>query len=148
MRTEAEERQAVIDAARSWIGTPFHDCAAVRGAGIDCANLLARSFEEAGLTGPIDTGVYPPAWFLHRDEERFAEFVLRYAREITESEAGPGDIVLYKYGRCFAHGAIIVEWPKLIVHAYKSARIVTEYRPFDGDLYGRPTRFFTIWPRT
>ena len=148
--TEAEERQAVVDAARSWIGTPFHNCASVKGrsGGIDCANLLARAYEESGVCPPIDTGVYPPAWFLHRDEERFVEFVLRYGVEIPEEDVGPGDTVLYRIGRCFAHGAIVVSWPGEIIHAHMSSRMVTPFGGYDGDLQGRATRFFTMWPRS
>lgn len=149
-RTEQEQRAAVVEAALSWIGTPFHNCAAVKGpqGGIDCAHLLARAYSEAGVTEDIQPGRYPPAWFLHRDEERFAEFVLRYAVECVEADAGPGDVVLYRIGRCFGHGAIIVEWPKRIVHAHLSSRGVTLFGAFDGDLNGRATRFFTMWPKT
>ncbi len=148
---ERAQREAVVAAAAGWVGTPFHDCASVKGprGGIDCANLLARVYEEAGVTGRIDTGRYSPSWFMHRDEERFAAFVMRYAVEIPEAEAGVGDTVLYKIGRCFAHGAIITEeWPNRIIHAHKQSRHVVIARPFDGDLAGRKTRFFTMWPRT
>jgi hypothetical protein len=53
-----------------------------------------------------------------------------------------GDIALYRFGRCAAHGAIVVGWPRLI-HAYVdhgviyangestalSSRFVGFYRP-------------------
>jgi cell wall-associated NlpC family hydrolase len=35
-------RAAVVREAESWIGTPFHHAARVKGAGIDCLMLLAE----------------------------------------------------------------------------------------------------------
>ena len=145
--SEMEQRAAVVRAAETWIGTPFHNCASVKGHGVDCANLIARVYTEAGVLGEIDTGTYPPAWFMHRDEERFAEFVLRYGSEISLDMVRQGDTVLYKIGRCFAHGAIVVDWPRLIIHAHFQSRRVVPSGAFDGDLAGRAVRFFTMWPR-
>jgi cell wall-associated NlpC family hydrolase len=59
---------------------------------------------------------YPHDWHLHRVTERYLEGVLQYAKEI-ESLPRPADIVLWKFGRCYSHGAIVVEWPR-IIHAY------------------------------
>ena len=149
--TEQErlEREAVVQAAKSWLGTPFHNCAQVKGrnGGVDCAHLLARAYSESGVTEDIQPGRYPPAWFMHRDEERFVEFVERYAVECAEEDVGPGDTVIYRIGRCFAHGAIVVDWPHTILHAHLSSRQVTLYGAFDGDLAGRQVRFFTMWPK-
>lgn len=149
MSDESAERAAVVAAARSWLGTPFHNCAQVKGprGGIDCAHLLARAYSESGVCDDIQPGKYPPAWFLHRDEEWFADFVLRYAVECDEADVGPGDTVLYKIGRCYAHGGIVVDWPTLIIHAHMGSRFVVMSRAFDGDLLGRKVRFFTMWPR-
>ena len=66
--------------------------------------------------------------------------LLAYAREIPVPPA-PGDIALFKFGRVFSHGAIVIEWPRLI-HAYWAIGVVW------GDatlhpLKGREVRFFT-----
>ncbi len=51
-----------------------------------------------------------------RDEKR---------RQLFGGFVEPGDIVLWKFGRCFSHGAIIVEWPT-IIHAYVGQRCTLE----------------------
>ncbi len=75
--------------------------------------------------------------------ERYLEGLLRYAREIAGPPL-PGDIALFRFGRTFSHGAIVVEWPRLI-HAYWAIGVVW------GDatlhpLKGRAVRFFTPFP--
>jgi hypothetical protein len=47
---------------------------------------------------------------------------------------------VFKFGRCFAHGAIVVEWPRLI-HAWHNAGVVYA-EATQGQLAGRPVRIF------
>lgn len=145
MTTEAEQRAAVISEARSWIGTPFRDNAAIKGAGVDCAQLCARVYAAAGIMDAFPVPHYSPQWFLHRDEEVFLDNVLTVAREVAEHDVRPGDMALFKIGRLFAHGSIVVGWPDRIIHAHKQSGMVLESRAFDGDLWGRPVRWFSPW---
>jgi NlpC/P60 family putative phage cell wall peptidase len=142
---EASARARVVAAARRWLSTPYHDGAMVHGHGVDCAMLARAVYAEAGVIPPIPIEPYSPQWYLHRSEEKYLAYVLDYSREIPEAEAQPGDIVLYQYGRCFSHGAIIVDpaWPS-IIHAYKQARCVTLGEGKGGDLAVRLRRFFTF----
>jgi NlpC/P60 family putative phage cell wall peptidase len=136
---QLELRAAVVEEAESWIGTPFHHAARVKGAGIDCLMLLAEVYERAGVAGHIDPPFYVPDWHLHRDAERYMEGLLRYTSPIDAPE--PGDIALFRFGRTFSHGAIVTEWPRL-VHAYWSIGVVWG----DANLFPldcRPVRFFT-----
>jgi cell wall-associated NlpC family hydrolase len=122
----SELARARVDAvARSFIGTPYHDHGEVKGAGVDCAKLLLMVYVEAGLIDYVDVGHYSPQFFLHGHEERYLGWVTRFAREIPREAAGVGDIVLYRIGHVFAHGAIVVApgWPH-IVHAHYAARRV------------------------
>jgi cell wall-associated NlpC family hydrolase len=140
--TEAEERIAVVREARSWIGTPYHHAARVKGVGVDCAMLLAAVYEEAGLVSPILFERYPPGWMLHRDAERLLDAVEARAFPVEEPGA-PGDLLVYRYGRAFAHGAIIVEWP-VIIHAVQRAGVILD--KVDGaTLCGRERKLFTLW---
>ena len=58
----------------------------------------------------------------------------------------PGDVALYRMGRAFAHGAIIVDpgWPA-IVHANAAAKAVVLGRGDEGRLAGRAMRFFSLF---
>lgn len=123
--TEAESRDRVDAIARTWLETAFHDHARVKGAGCDCATFLLEVFEEAGLIPHTNVGHYSPQFFLHSAEERYLGWVKRFGREIAPEAAQPADIVLYKIGLCFAHGALIVKpgWPA-IIHAHAASRCV------------------------
>ena len=73
MTTLDRRREAVIREAESWIGTPFHHAARIKGAGVDCLMLLAEIYERAGVVPHIDPPFYVPDWHLHRDAERYLE---------------------------------------------------------------------------
>ncbi len=175
---EAEQRAAVVAEARSWIGTRYHNCADVKGAGVDCGMLLVRVFVDTGLCQPFDPRPYPPDWHLHRSEERYLGFLFDRCHEVfllpppergsggvpvgvgvagrqrgalianTElpgrdphlsstfqgeeeraalsnqapsaagwgaagreapSKVQPGDVAVFRFGRCYSHGGIVTE---------------------------------------
>jgi len=112
----SEMSDKVIAEARSWIGTPWHHLARVKGAGVDCAQFLVAVYAAAGLIEDFDTEYYPADWFQHHDEPRFVKMVLSKAERVDVPQ--PADVVMFKFGRHAAHGVIVIEWP-LIVHAYK-----------------------------
>jgi NlpC/P60 family putative phage cell wall peptidase len=121
----ATSRAAVVKAAREWIGTPYHHMADIKGIGCDCAMLLVRVFCDLGLVEPFDPRPYTRDWHLHRGEERYLGFLL--ARAVTVPAPLPGDVILFKYGRCFSHGGIVTGLaPLTIVHAFHPARVVLE----------------------
>jgi hypothetical protein len=111
----------------------------VKGAGTDCLMMLAEVYEAARIVPHIEITFYPPDWHLHRDAERYLYGMVRYAREIP-GPPEPGDVALFKFGRCFAHGAIVIEWPCLI-HAWHSAGVLYAEAK-QPQLAGRSVRFF------
>lgn len=125
MSPSAADRAAVVAAAREWVGTPYHHMADVKGVGCDCAMLLVRVFCDLGLVELFDPRPYTRDWFLHRHEERYLGFLLARSEEVAAPL--PGDVVLFKYGRCFSHGGIVtVAAPLTLVHAFHPARRVLE----------------------
>jgi cell wall-associated NlpC family hydrolase len=152
---EHQERQRVVSVARSWVGTPYHSGARVKGktGGVDCLTVLAEVFTEAGLVPRIPIPHYPPDWHLHRSVERYLEGLLKYTKEI-QGPPQPGDIALWKFGRCFSHGAIVIAWPQ-VIHAYVGSSVrlenaeTAQWLKFVGEGVERgkprPVRFFSIW---
>ncbi len=130
--SDRHERQAVIDEAVTWIKTPFAHMQCCKGAGVDCANFLYGVFRNVGFAPVLQIEQYPPDWYLHRNEERFLGWVEKFGRPITGPPFKPGDVVMYRYGRTFAHSAIVVAWPT-IIHAFAPARMVF----FDDALINR-----------
>jgi cell wall-associated NlpC family hydrolase len=137
------QRSVVIAEAETWLRTPYHHMGRVKGGGTDCLMLLAEVYEAAGVIPHIDVPFYPPDWNLHRDAERYLEGLMPYAREM-EGPPRRGDVAVFKFGRCFAHGVIVVSWPRLI-HAWCDAGVV--YADADqAPLIGRLVRFFDPFP--
>jgi len=137
-------RRAVVAEAATWLRTPYHHMGRVKDAGTDCLMLLAEVYEAAGVIPHVDVPFYPPDWHLHRGIERYLEGLMHYAREHA-GPPRPGDAVLFKFGRCFAHGAIVVAWPRLI-HAWHNAGVVYGDSS-QGQLAGRSARFFSPFPK-
>ena len=116
-----EQQTMVVEEAKTWLGTPYHHQAGIKGVGVDCAMILVRVYYAAGLIPEIDPRPYPHDWHIHRDAERYLGWVDQYAEKVDSPE--PGDIAMFQFGRCVAHGAIVVEWP-LIIHAHMPSRYV------------------------
>lgn len=117
-----EQRQAVVREAQTWVGTPYHHGADVKGHGVDCAMFLARVYSAAGVVPFIDPRPYPVDWHLHHSEERYLETIAPYAQEIFTSPE-PGDFLLFRYGRTFSHSAIVIRSPA-VIHAHAQERAV------------------------
>lgn len=116
-------REAIVAEAEGWLRTPFKHRARVRGAGVDCIQLLVAVFESVGLIRGVDAGKYPPDWFLHRADDRLVRGIARVAIPVTVPQ--PGDIALFQIGRAVAHAGIVVQWPE-IIHASEAVGVVRE----------------------
>lgn len=133
-------RQAVIDEAMTWLGTPWIHAAAVKGAGIDCAHFLLEVHAECGLIERFTPEYYPQDFALHSPDERFLRVVERFTTPVAVP--GPGDVAVWKFGRCFSHAAIIIEWPR-IIHALRGEGVVLDSAE-NPELINRKVRFFTL----
>jgi cell wall-associated NlpC family hydrolase len=136
-------RASIVAEALSWEGTAYHPGARIKGVGCDCAQLPAATYIALGLIPDINPQ-YTQDWMMHRDEEKFLSFVTPYAREITRDEAGPGDFVIWKFGRTFSHSAIVIDLPEVIHAAIKGASVFRTNMDQDSDLAGRECKFFTV----
>mgnify|MGYP000334810130 FL=1 len=119
--------EALVQEARSWVGTPYHHMGDIRGVGVDCGMLLVRIFCDLGICAPFDPRPYTRDWHLHQSEERYLSYVYDNAAEISREELAPGDIILFQFGRCFSHGAIVTSVaPLTVVHAVHDYGMVVE----------------------
>jgi len=142
--TEIEQRAAIVAEAISWIGTPYHSHARLKGVGVDCAQLPAAVYHAVGLAPEI-TPEYPPDWMLHRDEETFLSYVLPHAQEITADQALPGDLIIWRYGRTYSHSAIIIDLPEVVHAVMRGRAVIRADITRESDLVDRPRRFFTLF---
>lgn len=148
------DRDAVVAAARSWVGTPYHHRGRVKGAGVDCAMLVLMAFVEAGGVEFFDPGLYTPDWHLHRSEERYLAAVEHrlipsapgdcsfLSRLGTGWAPTPGDVLMWRVGRTFSHAAIVSS-PVAVVHASFPARVVEEIGIKGSILENRAMKVYT-----
>ena len=141
-----ELRASIAREARAWLGTPYHPHARVKGAGVDCAMLLAEVYEAAGATDRVDPGYYAVDWHLHRGSELYLAHVLRRGRAIDAGDARVGDLVVVQFGRTYSHGGIIVEGAgreMRVVHAYYGRGVIESFL-HEEPLAGRAALFFGV----
>lgn len=153
--TEEQERLAVRDAGRTWIGTPYRNRMAIKGKGIDCAQILLAAFQEAGLPLEYEPERYSSDWHLHRDEEKYLSVATRYCsgdtadqRPVRERGAdwkpGVADILMWKVGKTFSHSALVTEWP-YVLHASLPDRIALEVDVNGTVLFNLPMIHLSRW---
>lgn len=113
-----------VEIAKTYLNTPYHSGAKIKGVGIDCGQLLIAVHEDAGLLeiGECDPGYYSFEWHLHKHEEIYLTLVKRYC-DIVYDDTQPGDIALFKFGKCVSHGGIMIDETKLI-HAYVGMGVI------------------------
>ncbi len=144
---ESAQRAAVVAEARAWLGTPYHNCADIKGAGVDCGMLIVRVFVDCGLVEPFDPRPYPADWHLHRDAERYLGWVKTWCQEVETPK--PGDLVVFRYGRCYSHGGVVTRTePLTLVHAFADAGEVVEEAFMRNPRLGEPERkraFYSFW---
>jgi len=138
-------REDVIAEALAWEGTPYHSHAAIKGVGTDCAMYPLAVYRTVGLVPEGPNPEYSPQWMLHRDDEQYLGWVRQYAREIPRKRVEPGDFAIWKFGRCFSHGAIVLDMPEVIHAVIRGGGVVRGNVDRDEELRSRPVKFFTLF---
>ena len=132
----------VVAEAQRWLRTPWRHNARVLGAGVDCAQLAIACYQAAGIAVELDVGRYSRDWMLHRSEEVFLCLVRQHLPAVEAPVRG--GLAVWKFGRCFSHCAVIIEWPR-IIHAHRPERMVCWGDGEKGSqLAGRPVLFFGV----
>ncbi|MGJ8618208.1 MAG: peptidase [Sulfitobacter sp.] len=93
---------AVIAAARGWIGTPYVHQSALRGAGSDCLGLLRGVWREVVGDEPEAVPAYSMDWSEPQGEERLWAAAARYLIAKTLEDEAIGDVILFR----MRHGAV------------------------------------------
>lgn len=132
-------REKVIAEATSWIGTPYHHQARVKGHGVDCGTLLIEVFHRCGLIPNVNPGNYSMEWHLHHSAEQYLNWVEQYADPVLQPL--PGDVAIFRFGRTFSHGTIVVDWPN-VIHAHRDEQQVCYGDAAQAPLVKRDVKFF------
>lgn len=117
----------VIAAARTWLGTPYHDQASLRGVGCDCLGLARGIWRDVVGPEPSKVPPYTRDWGEVGDREVLADNALRWMIPIDPAEKAPGDLVLFRMrrGAIAKHCGILVSEDRFI-HAYDRLGVVED----------------------
>jgi cell wall-associated NlpC family hydrolase len=102
--------------ARSFLGTPYHHKGRVKGVGVDCGGLLYEVYSKFFPLKPYPAQ-YAMDWALHRGDELYLDWIAEYVE--PASSPVPGGLVVFRLGRCFAHGGIVTDRGR-VIHAWGS----------------------------
>jgi len=136
----------------TWLRTPHHNGARLKNVGVDCGQFPLAVYEAVGLIPPTATSRYSPQFHLNRGEEWYLSYCQSLGRELGDGEKPQnGDFAIYKVGRVFSHGAIIIDWPH-VIHSYVGVGVSLDlgnkgWMAQNRDGSPRPVKFFTLWPR-
>lgn len=118
-------RAQIVAEARTWLWTPFVHRGMVKGDGVDCAMLCYAVYRSCGLMDGPPPRDYAPDWFQHREDQWLLDELLTHGMVEVNRDPWPGDIVIYKVAKVFAHCVIATDWPR-VVEAWPGLQYVAE----------------------
>src|SRR3712207_1849739 len=83
--------------ARSWIGTPYHHQASLKGVGCDCLGLLRGVWRAVMGREPELPPPYSPDWAEAGGADTLVEAARRHLIEVEDGKFEPGDVLLFRF---------------------------------------------------
>lgn len=145
MSTEQTQREAAVAEAHTWLGTPYHHQGRIKGAGVDCATILLEVYSKIGMAKNA-WPEYAPEWHFHRSEELYLGWIVKYTHEIDAQDMKPGDIIVWKFARCYSHGTIYIGNDE-VIHSYVGMGCIKS--KLDESMFqNRPFKVFSLWGKS
>jgi NlpC/P60 family putative phage cell wall peptidase len=117
----------VVAAARSWLGTPYHDQASLRGVGCDCLGLARGVWREVVGDEPFPIPPYSRDWGEIGPREVLADGARAMMPQITTHEIMLGALILFRMApRAIAKHVGILTGPHSFIHSYERLGVVEE----------------------
>jgi NlpC/P60 family putative phage cell wall peptidase len=106
-------RTHIVAIARTWLGTPYHHQASLKGAGTDCIGLVRGIWRDLYGCEPQTLPAYTRDWAEAHGCETLLEAARRHLVELAPTEAEPGDILIFRWRRNAPakHCAVLAEPP-------------------------------------
>jgi len=111
-------REAIVEEARRWIGTPFVHQGRVRGLAVDCIGLVIETGRACGVTAAMGD----PAWDFREygpmpNAGRLLSVTESLLSRVPVPEAAPGDVLLFRLAGDPQHFGIFAG--ETVIHAYQ-----------------------------
>ena len=118
------EPDAIVAAARTWLGTPWRHQGRLRGVAVDCAGLVVGVGRELGLLA-FDTRAYGRL----PDGQRLRALCDAHLDPKPVAGIAPGDVLLLRFTRHPQHLALAGDRgaPFSLIHAYAEAGACVEH---------------------
>jgi NlpC/P60 family putative phage cell wall peptidase len=126
---ETQPGEAIVAAARAWIGTPYRHQASVRGAGADCLGLVRGIWREALGAEPEAPPAYSPDWSEPGGTEDLLLAAGRHLAPAARASRAPGDVVVMRMaeGGVAKHVGVLAragDGRVTMIHAYSGHGVV------------------------
>ena len=101
----------VVEKALEWEGTPFHAGQSVKGVGTDCLGFVIGLYREIVGELPVVVPLYAQDEPLRKNRETLLEAAQAHLEEISEDEAIPGTVIVYRVaeGGFAQHAAVLID---------------------------------------
>ena len=118
-------RQAIVQEARRWIGTPYRHQASLLGVGTDCLGLVRGVWRNSYGFDPERPPAYSADWAEASGRETLIAAADRHLRRIANQDRQPGDVLLFRFRRHLpAKHAGVLATATTMVHAAEGASAV------------------------
>jgi NlpC/P60 family putative phage cell wall peptidase len=117
-------RTKVLSLARTWIGTPYHHQASVRGIGTDCLGLIRGLYRDLYGEEPAAVPGYARDWAEANCDEPLLTAARAHLIEVPIDAAQPADILIFRWrdGLAAKHAGLLCV-PGRMIHAVEGAPV-------------------------
>ena len=120
----SERTDDIIRIARSWIGTPYHHQASVKGVGADCIGLIRGVYRELYGVEPPEIINYSPDWGDADGNEHMLRAARQYLEPVPLGSMSPGHVILIRWkDKRVAKHAMILTDDRRAIHAYNRSPV-------------------------
>lgn len=111
--------------ARGWIGTPYHNFAAVKGQGCDCIGLVRGVWAELYGVSVPEVPAYSPNWSaMFQPQEVLLDTARRFLEEVPVHTRGPGIVLGFRvHPRAIAQHCGIMTTATDMVHSHSGRQV-------------------------
>ena len=125
--------QNIVAQARTWLGTPFHHQARLKGKGCDCLGLIVGVVDELELKDKngVRLAAYDEVTYSREPDGAYlTQKLTGLLAEIPFDEARAGDLALFKVRENPQHLAILSNYEGTLgmIHSFAPSRRVVEHR--------------------
>ena len=121
----SSSRDTIVSAALSWLGTPYHHQAALKGVGADCIGFI-RGVRAEVVGYDVDYRPrYSPSWGEVDREELLLKAAHEYFVPVDYEGWKPGDLLVFrvKFSASAKHCGIVVDGDNML-HAVSNRAVI------------------------